>query len=161
MAMIELKLLILVIIANGMPLLGTVLFGQLFAHPLDHGLKLSDGKRLFGNHVTVRGVVLAIAITTLTAQLTGVPAADGAIIACAAMAGDALSSLIKRRMDIQPGGMAVGLDQIPESFLPLLAMAGSYNLSLPIILALCTVFLLFDLLVSRLLYHYRWRSRPY
>ena len=159
--MIEFKLLLLVIIANGAALLGTTLFGRHFAQPLDFGLKLPDGKRLFGDHTSIRGILLAGAVTALAAPLLGLPVTHGAIIGFAAMAGDAFSSFVKRRMGIEPGGKALGLDQIPESLLPLLAVAADYGLSLPVALGLSLIFLGFELSVSQLLYRLRLRKHPY
>jgi CDP-2,3-bis-(O-geranylgeranyl)-sn-glycerol synthase len=159
--MIEFKLLLLVIVANGAALLGTTLFGRHFAQPLDFGLKLPDGKRLFGPHISIRGILLAVAATVLATPLLGLPATHGAIIGFAAMAGDAFSSFVKRRMGIEPGGKALGIDQIPESLLPLLAVAVDYGISLPVVLGLSLIFLGFELSVSQLLYRLRLRKRPH
>jgi CDP-2,3-bis-(O-geranylgeranyl)-sn-glycerol synthase len=77
------------------------------------------------------------------------------------MLGDVLSSFVKRRLGVPPGEMAFGLDQIPESLLPLLAVAGEYRLGWDDILILVVAFTLFDLIVSRLLYRLHLRKRPF
>jgi len=161
MLLLELKLLLLLIIANGAPLVGTRLCGHRLAWPLDGGLRLPDGHRLFGEHTTLRGLLLAILFTTLAAWLLGLPAADGAFIGLTAMAGDILSSLAKRRLGIAPGGRAPGLDQLPEALLPLALLAGSYALSWMTVAALAVLFMLFDMGISRLLYRCGLRERPY
>jgi len=159
--MIELKLLLLVIVANAAPLIGSLTLSHRFAQPLDGGLTLTDGKRLFGEHTTLRGVVLALLATTVAASVLDLSAGDGAIVGLGAMIGDALSSLIKRRLGIRPGGMAPGLDQLPEALLPLFLVAGNYGLSLPTILLLALAFMAFDLLASRLLHRLGLRGHPY
>ena len=56
---------------------------------------------------------------------------------------------------------ATGLDQIPESLLPLLAVAGPYDLSAVDIGGLVLAFTVFDIVVSRLLFRLRLRKRPH
>lgn len=159
--MIELKLLLLVIVANGAALLGTMLLRQRFARPLDFGLQLGDGRRLFGSHTTLRGLLLAITCTAVAAPLLGLPVADGIIVGLAAMAGDLFSSFVKRRLGIAPGGMALGLDQLPESLLPLGLLAADYDLTPLMVLGLGLAFMLFDLAASQLLYRFGLREHPY
>jgi CDP-diglyceride synthetase len=155
------QLLGLVIVANGAALAGRILCGRHGAWPLDFGLTLADGQRLFGDHKTIRGVLLAMACTAIAAQLLGLPAATGVIIALAAMTGDAAASLVKRRLAIAPGGMAIGLDQLPESLLPLFIVGPAHGLRWATILGLGLAFLVFELAASRLLYRLHLRSRPY
>jgi len=161
MLLLELQLLLLVIVANGAPLVGSRLCGHRFAWPLDGGLRLPDGHRLFGDHTTLRGLLLAILFATLTAWLLGLPAVDGTLIGLAAMAGDAISSLIKRRLGIAPGGRTPGLDQLPEALLPLALLAGNYALAWWSVILLAVAFMLFDMIASRLLYRFGLRDRPY
>src|SRR5262249_58539326 len=66
-------------------------------------------------------LVLAVLLTSAVAPLVGLPAAIGAIVGGSAMAGDLLSSFVKRRLALVPSSKATGLDQVPESLLPLLA----------------------------------------
>jgi CDP-diglyceride synthetase len=155
------QLLGLVIVANGAALAGHILCGRFGAWPLDFGLTLADGQRLFGDHKTIRGVLLAVIFTAIGALLLGLPAATGIIIALAAMAGDAAASLVKRRLGIAPGGMAIGLDQLPESLLPLFIVGPARGLSWTTILGLGLAFLAFELAASRLLYRLHLRNHPY
>jgi len=48
----------------------------------------------------------------------------GALAAASAMAGDCLSSFIKRRFGLEPSSMTLGLDQVPESLFPAVACSG-------------------------------------
>jgi len=157
----QLELLLLVIAANGAPILAQDLFRQRWSWPLDGGLLLPDGRRLLGRSATVRGVVAAVGLTAALAWLLGHPAQVGALIGLLAMTGDALSSFAKRRLGLEPGARALGLDQVPESLLPLLAVAQRYALGWADLAALVLAFTLFDLLVSRLLYRLHLRRRPH
>jgi CDP-diglyceride synthetase len=155
------KLLGLVIVANGAALAGQTLCKGRCDWPLDSGLKLADGRRLFGEHKTIRGVVLAMACTVPAALLMGLPAGTGATIALAAMAGDAAASFVKRRLGLAAGAMAIGLDQLPESLLPLAIVGPAYGLTWTGILGLSLAFLVFELAASQLLYRLHLRNHPY
>ena len=73
-----------------------------------------DGRPLFGASKTVRGILVSILITSACAPLLGLGLRIGLLVAISAMAGDLLSSFLKRRLDLQPGSQALGLDQIPN-----------------------------------------------
>ena len=77
------------------------------------------------------------------------------------MLGDAVSSFLKRRIGLDSGAMAVGLDQIPESLLPLLMVREHFGLTWRKIALLVLVFILIELLASRLLYRWHLRKTPY
>jgi CDP-2,3-bis-(O-geranylgeranyl)-sn-glycerol synthase len=106
-------------------------------------------------------VLAAIGATALAAPLLSLPIEIGALIGAAAMAGDVLSSFVKRRLGIASSGKATGLDQIPESLLPLLAVQGALNLSAVQILGITVVFFALETVLSRLFYRLGWRDRPY
>jgi CDP-2,3-bis-(O-geranylgeranyl)-sn-glycerol synthase len=109
----------------------------------------------------VRGVAVAIAACMLCAPALGLSVIVGALIGAGAMAGDALSSFVKRRLAIEPSGQAFGLDQIPESLLPLLAMQGMLNLSLLQVAAITSAFVLLEIPLARLAHRLGLRERPY
>jgi len=94
-----LQLLILLIVANGIPIIAKNILGQHFNYPVDGGIHFFDGKPLFGKSKTIRGVVLSIIITPFFALLLGLDWYIGIIIASAAMLGDLFSSFIKRRTE--------------------------------------------------------------
>jgi hypothetical protein len=77
------------------------------------------------------------------------------------MAGDMLSSFVKRRLRLPSSAEAPGLDQVPESLLPMLAVKGLLGLSALDILVAVGGFWIAELLVSRLLFMLRIRDRPY
>lgn len=157
----ESKLLLLLLIANGAPIIAAALCGARWAWPLDGGRVLADGQRLFGTTKTWRGLLAAVLMTGSGALLLGVPAAVGALIGLLAMAGDLLSSFIKRRLGRPSSSMMLGLDQVPEALLPLLAVREAFALGAPAIVVTVIAFLLLDLLLSQVLYRLGIRQRPY
>lgn len=159
--MLILKLLILVTVANGMPVIIKKLLDHDFDLALDGGLNFFDGRRLFGPSKTVRGVVSAVLATTLCAMLMELEWFIGTVIGSVSMAGDLFSSFIKRRLKMPPSSMALGLDQVPESLFPLLVVQPMLTLSVMDIAAVVVVFSVGGLLISRLLYKLNIRDRPY
>jgi len=153
--------LILLLVANGAPILAKRFLGPYGAWPLDGGLVLADGQPLLGRSKTVRGVLLGIVVTAATAPLLGLPWTVGALAGAAAMAGDLVSSFVKRRLRRPPSSMARGLDQIPESLLPLLACKSALGLSAPDIVVGTAAFWLGELVLSRALFALRIRDQPY
>ena len=116
-----LQLLVLVVVANATPVFAKKILGSALARPLDGGIVFPDGRPLLGASKTIRGVFLSVLVTPLIAMLLGLGWKVGLVIALSAMAGDIASSFAKRRMGFPPSSMAIGLDQIPEAFFPLLA----------------------------------------
>jgi CDP-diglyceride synthetase len=161
MKTIEFQLLLLIIVANGAPIVGKDILGRYGAWPLDGALLLPDGRRLLGHSKTYRGVLLALIATTLTAWVIGLSPYIGLTIGACAMAGDLFSSFAKRRLGLAPSSMAFGLDQIPETLLPLLAVKAHYGLGWLSLLKILAVFIILELLLSRLLYRLNLRNRPY
>ena len=124
-----LQLLLLLAVANGTPILAKRLLGDTLDRPLDGGATFTDGRPWFGPAKTIRGIVLSLLATSLAAALIGLPWRLGAVVAGAAMAGDLLSSFVKR--SVAPSGKATGLDQIPEALLPLVASRLVVAVTLP------------------------------
>ena len=52
--------LVLLLVANGSPIVAAKLLGRRLSYPLDVNVRLRDGKRLLGASKTVRGVVVAV-----------------------------------------------------------------------------------------------------
>jgi CDP-2,3-bis-(O-geranylgeranyl)-sn-glycerol synthase len=156
-----LELLVLLVIANGAPLVGKKIFGDAFSWPIDGGVRLADGHPLFGTSKTIRGVVLALLITPLASWLLGLGWQVGILVAAGAMAGDLLSSFLKRRLGLLPSSMAIGLDHIPESLIPLAASALLLPVSLLDIVVGVIAFCVGGLLLSRLLFRLNLRDEPY
>jgi len=77
---------------------------------LDMGKKFLDGRRILGDGKTARGFVGGLIVGTIVGLLQGV--ARGFLLALGALLGDLASSFIKRRLGIERGGAAPGLDQL-------------------------------------------------
>jgi CDP-2,3-bis-(O-geranylgeranyl)-sn-glycerol synthase len=143
------RALMLLIVANGAPVLGKLVFGERLGDALDGGRRFADGRPIFGPAKTIRGVLLSIVATGLVASLAGIAWEEGMLIGLLAMAGDLMSSFTKRRLGIPPSTRALVLDQIPESLLPLLVFRTVLELSyLELVLAVAVFFVL-DVLLSR------------
>ena len=156
-----LKLLALLTLANGTPLIAKNILRHHFSYPLDGGLRFVDGRLLFGPSKTIRGIVLSILVTSAGAPLIGLPWILGALVAAVAMAGDLFSSFLKRRIRLQSADRATGLDQVPESLFPLLACRNWLSLTAVDIAVTVALFFIGEILVSRLLHKLHLRDRPY
>ena len=95
------------------------------------------------------------------APLIGLGPEVGVLVGSLAMAGDLVSSFVKRRMDLPPSSRASGLDQVPESLLPLLVCRNPLSLTIADIVACVVIFSIGDIIFSRVLYAFRLRDRPY
>ena len=109
-----LRMMALLIVANGAPVLAKKICGRRFSFPLDSGVKFSDGQPVFGPSKTFRGVVAAVLATAATSPLVGLNPITGAKVGSAAMAGDLISSFLKRQLNLPPSSQALGVDQIPD-----------------------------------------------
>jgi CDP-diglyceride synthetase len=151
----------LIIWANGSPVLAKRIFGGRLAYPLDGGLILYDGARLFGPSKTIRGVLASVIVTSVASALMRQGPILGIVVALAAMTGDLISSFIKRRLGYPASSRATGLDQVPESLLPLLACRTFIPLSGIDILATLALFVLGGIILSPLLHSAHIRDEPY
>jgi hypothetical protein len=156
-----LKLLLLLTIANGAPVLAKKMWGGVLGQPLDAGLRFLDRRPVFGPTKTARGVLVAVAATTAVAPLVGIAWWIGLLIGTTAMAGDLLSSFIKRRLDRPPSSRALGLDHIPESLVPLLACREPLGLTAADIAIVVAAFFAGAVILSRVLYRLGLRDEPH
>ena len=154
-------LLFLIVVANGAPVLAHAIFKHTGNRPLDAGMILADGQPLFGPSKTVRGIVLSLLVTAVAAVVFALPWYIGAIIGVGAMLGDLVSSFTKRRLRMASSSQAFGLDQIPESLLPLLLVKPWIDIAYIDIALLVVAFVVLELVLSRVLYRLRLRERPY
>ena len=155
------RLLFLLMLANGTPLLANKILGDRFSHPLDSGARCPDGQPVFGASKTIRGILLSVLMTAIAGRLVGLGCKIGALVGGASMSGDLFSSFIKRRMRLPTSSRAVLLDQVPESLFPLLACRSTLSLTVSDIAVCVLAFFLCEVLISRLLYTFRVRDRPY
>jgi CDP-2,3-bis-(O-geranylgeranyl)-sn-glycerol synthase len=153
--------LLLLMLANGAPVVAKKVFGRHFARPLDGGLKLADGRPMFGPSKTLRGLLAAVAAAAAGAPLLGLAPRLGVFVALGAMAGDLLSSFVKRRFALRPSSRALGLDQVPESLIPLLLCRTALALTAADLALAVAIFFLGEIVLSRLLYRVHLRDEPY
>jgi CDP-2,3-bis-(O-geranylgeranyl)-sn-glycerol synthase len=155
-----LQLTVLLILANGSPVVAKRIFGERFSNPIDGGLVLDDQRPLFGPSKTIRGL-LASVVATVGSVLIGPSLAIGALVALAAMAGDIFSSFLKRRFGLPASSRVTGLDQIPEALLPVAACALFLPLSILDIVLAVAIFSVLEIAISPLLHSIRIRDEPY
>jgi CDP-2,3-bis-(O-geranylgeranyl)-sn-glycerol synthase len=157
----DLQILVLLLAANGGPVLTKRLLGDRWAAPVDGGLSFADGRPLLGPSKTIRGIVVGVAVPALCAPLLGLDLRLGALVGAVAMAGDLASSFVKRRLNRPSSSQAPGLDQIPESLLPALACRPLLGLDLWDVALVTAVFLVGEIALSRILYKVHIRDQPY
>ena len=148
-------------VANTAPLVAKKILGARFSHPLDGGAIFLDKRALFGPSKTIRGVIASVLATAAAAPVVGVAPETGALLAGAAMVGDLLSSFLKRRLDRPPSSQALGLDQVPESLLPLMVGRQALSLSFIDITIVVAIFFIGELLLARLFFKLGLRQQPY
>lgn len=159
--LVILQLLMLLMLANGTPVIAKKVLGNRCSYPLDGNIRFADGRPLFGRSKTLRGVVLAILVTAAGASLIGLGWTIGLLVGSFAMAGDLVSSFLKRRLNLPSSSRASGLDQVPEALFPLLACRKLLSLEFTDIAVCVVIFFVGEMLLSRLLYALRLRDRPY
>lgn len=113
--------------------------------PLDFGVSLSDGQRLFGDHKTVRGFVSGLIVGVVVAAFESVffhPSLMivGILASLGALAGDLAGAFAKRRLKISPGGSLPVFDQLDfvVGAMLLVSPIASLSLGTALILVLVT-----------------------
>ena len=155
------RTLVLLAVANGTPVVVKRVFGTRADHAIDCGMRLADGRFLFGPSKTIRGIVSSVIATALIAPAVGLTLYAGIVIALGAMAGDLASSFIKRRLGLEPSSKATGLDQVPEALLPCLLLSAILPLTAGDIAVIVLLFFGGEILFSELLFLAGVRDRPY
>ena len=160
-AQLFIDMLLLLLAANGAPVLGHFFFGRRGDLPLDGGRMLRDGHPLFGTSKTWRGLLLGIVTCGAAAMALGYGLRFGLVFGALSMAGDLLSSFTKRRLGLESGARSTALDQLPEALLPAVfaALALPLHWWWPPLLAFA--FMLADMVISLPLYWLRIRRNPY
>lgn len=152
---------LLLTLANGTPVIAKRVLRARLAFPLDAGARFFDGQPLLGPSKTIRGVVISVVTTAVVGRLLGLSLAAGGLVAALAMIGDLFSSFVKRRLKFASSSQAIGLDQVPESLLPLLVCKETLSLTSIDVAIGVGIFILGELILSRLLYDLHVRDEPY
>ncbi|SFM62904.1 CDP-archaeol synthase [Marinobacter zhejiangensis] len=159
--MLSFILFIMLVLANGAPVIAHKLIPGFWPGPVDGGRLWGDGRPLFGASKTWRGIASGVASCALFSVLVGVGFWFGLVFGLLALGGDLLSSFIKRRRGIPPSGRAIGLDQIPEALLPMLLAVIWLKLSFGLALLVVVVFVAANIGFSPLLYRLGIRRHPH
>ncbi len=154
-------LVILITVANGAPVIARKVLCDHAPQPIDFGTLWYDGRPLFGHSKTFRGLICSLFATAIAAAILGWSWETGLAIATFAMVGDLLSSFLKRRLDLPASTRATGLDQIPESVLPTLLLAGKLGLTWQDVLMTVCLFFVGEIILSKIMYRINIRRRPY
>lgn len=153
--------LILLIVANGMPILSRDIFGAHGSWPVDFGCIFFDKKPLFGYSKTWRGIIMSVLATSLIAPLFALNYLSGALLGLLVMSGDLIASFTKRRLGYIESSRFRILDTLPESLLPLILLRETLALGFIEIIATVILFFTFEILFSPLLFRLHIRKRPY
>jgi len=159
--MIYLQFLFLIIVANGSPIIGRWIMNGYWEMPIDGGAVFFDGRPILGTSKTYRGLACSLFGTVLAGTLVGLSWKISLIVSALAMVGDCLSSFVKRRLGYPSGAKAFGLDQIPESLLPMLGMWNVLNLSALGLVLTVLIFVVAEQVLSSIGYKLRIRKHPY
>ena len=144
-------LILLMVTANGAPVVAGLLLGKRWDWPLDNNIRFTDQRPLLGTSKTLRGLIAAIVATAIVAVLLGMTWFEGASFGLLAMLGDLCSSFIKRRLGFPSSRSVPLLDQLPESILPVWMMQSVLGPTMTEMFAAVAAFFVIDLLLSRLL----------
>ena len=134
------KLLLMLWAINFAPPLLSVLMEKKWDRPVDCNFNLPDGRPLFGNHKTIRGLLAGIISGALAGISFGFPLWLCLGAGFLSMCGDLFSSFLKRRLSFSSGDVVPGVDQIPEGFLPFLLLGPQLSLSVGYIFLVGIVF---------------------
>lgn len=140
--------LVLIIVANGAPFAAKFLLRSRFDQAIDFNAIWTDGQPLLGRSKTIRGLVLSLVITAALAPVVGLPWIAGPLIAGSAMAGDLLTSFLKRRLAIASSSSAPVIDELAECLFPAIVCALQLGLTLIDLLVIVAVFTLGDIILT-------------
>ena len=154
-------LLILLGTANTLPIVAHKLLGNRWEAPVDLGAKWFDKRPVFGPHKTWRGLAASVGGTTIPAWLAAAGPENGFLLATLSMAGDLAASFLKRRLNMESGQRAPGIDQGVEALLPLAIMRDQLAISWIEVATITFLFALSEITLSPLLFRLGLRRNPY
>ena len=159
--LLDVKVLTLLFVANGTPVIAKNLLRHRLQVPLDGGVKFFDGQPLLGHSKTIRGALFSILFTTVAGLVFGMGWVVGLVIGVGAMSGDLVSSFLKRRMKMPASSQAMGLDQLPESVIPLVACIQLLSLTWADVTIVTAAFFVAEFVFSKILFRLHIRDRPF
>lgn len=150
-----------------------VLFGG--GAPIDCGKVLGDGKRLFGDGKTWRGLFAGLSIGVIAVGLLSLYlpldyslglsqpqfALAGVLLCLGAQLGDIVGSYLKRRVGLPRGGPVLFLDQLLFLVFGLLFVAPIYLFPLPELVFLFALTLVVHRVANIMAYSWRLKQVPW
>ncbi|MGO1750295.1 MAG: CDP-archaeol synthase [Marinobacter sp.] len=159
--LISLTLFVMLVLANGAPVVVAKVFRRRWSAPVDAGLHGFDGRPLLGKSKTWRGVVSGALCCGLFSLATEHGFVFGLLFGLLALAGDLFSSFIKRRLGLKSSARMPWLDQVPEAAFPLLLAMGWGLVNVWAALFIVVFFTLSNMWISPLLYRLGIRRQPH
>ncbi len=159
--LISLELFVMLVLANGAPVVAARVFGRCWSAPVDGGRLWRDGRPLLGNSKTWRGVVSGTLACGLFALIIGMGLLFGLVFGLLGLIGDMISSFIKRRAGLASSARAMGLDQIPEALLPMILAWYWLELSWLVVAGVVVFFTVSNIVLSPLLFRLGIRHQPH
>lgn len=159
--LLSLVLFVMLVLANGVPVVVARILKRRWAAPVDGGRLWSDGRPILGPSKTWRGLISGVACCALFSSVIGLGLMFGLLFGILALWGDLLSSFYKRRMGKASSARALGLDQVPESALPMVLAVFWLPISWWSAASVVALFTLSNILFSPLLYRLGIRRHPH
>lgn len=159
--LISLELFVMLVLANGAPVVAARVFAGRWSAPVDGGRLWRDGRPLLGASKTWRGVVCGTLACGLFALITGIGLLFGVLFGLLGLIGDMVSSFIKRRAGLASSARAIGLDQIPEALLPMILAWYWLELSGLVVAGVVVLFTVSNIVLSPLLFRLGIRHQPH
>ena len=159
--LIFLELFVMLVLANGAPVVAARILGRRWSGPVDRGRLWRDGRPLLGASKTWRGVISGTLACGLFALLTGIELLFGLLFGLLGLVGDMISSFIKRRAGLASSARAMGLDQVPEALLPMILAWYWLELSGQVVVGVVVLFTISNIALSPLLFRLGIRHQPH
>ena len=150
-------------IANASP---TILGG---GTPVDLGKNFIDGRRIFGDHKTIRGVISGIVMGTLTGPFLYLIGLEpditnsflrALLLSIGTHIGDLTGSFIKRRINLKPGESAPILDQLGFLIFALILSTPIYPIDISMAIALIVMTLILHPITNLIAYKAKIQEAP-
>lgn len=159
--LISLELFVMLVLANGTPVVAARMLGRRWSAPVDGGRLWRDGRPLLGASKTWRGVVSGTLACGLFSLVTGTGLLFGLMFGLLGLVGDMISSFIKRRAGLASSARAFGLDQVPEALLPMLMAWYWLELNGFAVVGVVVLFTVSNIALSPLLFRLGIRHQPH
>jgi CDP-2,3-bis-(O-geranylgeranyl)-sn-glycerol synthase len=158
---LTIEVLLLVVLANGAPVMACLALPGCLGAPVDGGRVLADGRPVFGPTKTWRGLLAALVLTPIAALALGLAWTVGVVVAAGAMLGDLAVSFVKRRLGLAPSTRVLGLDEVPEALVPALLVGPQLGLAALDVVLIVLGFVLVNRVLGPLAGRWRaHRERP-